>query len=93
MRIVRCSGRLIVGGFCLGGLYVQGGVCPVGGVAGGCLPSGRVYTSPLWTDRHLWKHYLSATTTEEIPTESSDGMGGQLWFRRQIVDLVVFIVI
>ena len=49
MRTVRCSSRL------------PGGYLSAREV---CLPKG-VYTSPLWTDRHLSKHNLSATTVAD----------------------------
>ena len=46
-----------------------GGVCPGEGV---CLPNrgvgvcpGGSTPAPLWTDRHLWKHNLSATTVPD----------------------------
>ena len=54
MRTVRCSGHL-------GG---RGSVCLEGCLPGGCLPGRGVYT-PLWTDRHLWKHNLSITTVAD----------------------------
>ena len=50
MRTVRCSGRLGGGGGA--DLPREGG-----------LPR-SVYT-PLWTERRLWKHYLSATTVAD----------------------------
>ena len=67
------------GGVCLpGGVSAQGGVhLPRGlstcqGVsARGCLPAGGVclpgslHLPPPWTDRHLWKHNLSATTVAD----------------------------
>ena len=65
--LIHCSSRLL-GGVCPGGacpgcvcLPRRGCVFPVGASAGGgfCLGVsaqwGCVYTSPLWTDRHLWK--------------------------------------
>ena len=54
-----------------GGVCLHRGVCLLGGrglPVGGCLPARGVsacqgvYTSPPWTDRHLQKHNLSATT-------------------------------
>ena len=67
MRTVRCSGRL------------GGGVCPgvsALGTRGACLPGdgwlpregvclGSVHLPPLWTDRCLWKHYLSANAVAD----------------------------
>ena len=47
--------------------FCRGGVCPEGmGVSAGgaCLLPGRC-TRPLWTDRHLWRHNLSATTVAD----------------------------
>ena len=65
MRTVLCSGRL--GGVCQGeGVSDQGGVC-IGGQSAqeGCLPR-RVYTTPRGqNDRHLWKHYIFATTVAD----------------------------
>ena len=58
MRAVRCSG-------CSSERQVsawKGGVSAWPGVV--CLARG-VYTSPLWTDRHLWKHNLSATAVAD----------------------------
>ena len=57
MRTVRSSSLL--GG---GGVSAQGGICPEGGVSLGVVV---VYSSPLWTDSHLWKHNLSATTVAD----------------------------
>ena len=62
-------------GVCLGGVcpgasawgHLSGGVCLWGGgvfAQGGCLPRRGVHL-PLWTDRHLWKHNLSATTVAD----------------------------
>ena len=63
MRTVRCSGHL--GGDLLREGCLPGrDVCPRGCLPKGCLPRG-VYTSLPWTDRHLWKHNLSATTVKE----------------------------
>ena len=75
MRTIHCSGHLWGGGVCPG-VSVQGGVCP-GGICQGGVCSGGVwlagvvsvnrgmYTYPQWTDRHLWKHNLSASTVAD----------------------------
>ena len=49
-------GCLPGGCVCLG-LSAQGGVCP-GGISAGGSAQGGVCHTPLWTDRHLWKHNL-----------------------------------
>ena len=54
MRTVRCSSRLLGrGGVLPRGVSARHRVCP------------GVYTSRPWTDRHLWKHNLSATTVTD----------------------------
>ena len=41
------------------GVYLEGGVCPHGSVCPGEVSAqGVADTTPLWTDRHLWKHNL-----------------------------------
>ena len=55
---------------CLGGGVWPEGCLPRGFLSRGCLPRGGcmprgVYTSHQWTDRHLCKHNLSATTVAD----------------------------
>ena len=66
MRTVRCSGRLLRGCLPRGCLPRRGGSAFS---LGGC---GSLH--PLWTDRHLWKHGLSATAV-------ADGNKGRARYR------------
>ena len=62
MRTARRSGRL-GGGVCRGWVSARGvGVCPGSGV---CRGRGCTLPLPLWTDRRLWKHNVSATTVAD----------------------------
>ena len=57
---VSAQGSVCLGGVCLGGSTKRGmGGCLGMSVRLGVCPGG-VHPPP-WTDRHLWKHYLSAT--------------------------------
>ena len=84
MRIVRWSGCLGGGeGVCLGGLCVWPGC-----LLRGFTPPRTQRQTPPWprgrhppVDRHLWKHYLSATTVTD-GKKSDNIVLSQEWWRR-----------
>ena len=94
MHTVRCSDRLVGGNVCLGWGCLPGGVClgessqgrclPRGGLSEGCLPRGCLPRGctpppPPWTDRRLWKHYLSATTVINDKHQRKISVSLPLW--------------
>ena len=68
------QGDVYPGGCLPRGVSAQGGVCrgevSASGPRGGCIPACNGQTTPLWTDRHLWKHDLSKLRLRAVINEN-----------------------